>query len=292
MGTYTTLTNQPIDIHMNGDWYDNGWSISEGKAIHVSCNEGVIKNSTLPTESGKSYKVRFTVSGWSSGVVYPIIGGTQGTPISANGTYEEEILAGDSSGLKFYSNGDLTIQLIRISLGQVPAVTFSFNIDTLTWTSYWSYAPDMMARFLDNYISWKDGTMWIHNQNNVRNIFYGQEYPSVIEFYCNINYDQDKDFYNMVLNGSHQWLAELTLPPRPGKAQGQSSRIKPLNFVLEKGRYTSAFLRDMNDPRFTDQMQALMKGAYLQGQIMKVRLTNNSTDEVQLISVEIDVSVK
>lgn len=292
MGSYTTLTNQPIDIPLEVDWYDTGWTISEGKATHVSCNEGTIKNATMPTVVGESYKVRFTVSNWSSGVVTPIIGGAVGTPVSANGTYEEELEAIDISGLKFYSDGDLTIELIRVSLGEVPAVTFSFNQDTLKWISYWSYAPDMMGRFLDQYVSWKDGRMWIHNQNPIHNSFYGQEYPSVITFYCNINYEQDKDFYNMVLNGSHQWRADVELPPRPGKSKGQRSRIKPMNFKLEKGRFTSAFYRDMDDPRFVDEMQALMKGAYLQGQIMKVTLTNESTEEVQLISVEIDVSVK
>lgn len=292
MGIYTTLINEPIEIHLNDDWYDNGWSISEGRATHVSCNEGTILNDTIPTEAGETYRVRYTVMNWQSGIVQPIIGGTPGASVSANGTYVEDITAIDNTGIKFYSDGDLTIQLIRVSHGEIPAVTFSFDKNTLLWTSYWSYNPDMMSRFLDRYISWKDGTLWIHNANDRMNSFYGVDYPSIITFYCNVNYDQDKDFYTLTLNGSSVWRADVSLPARTGKSRGQASRIKPGNFKLEKGQWKAAFLRDMNDPRFIDEQQALMRGAYLQGQIMKITLTNNDIGEMQLISVEVDVSVK
>lgn len=292
MGTYSTLTDQPIDIHLGDDWYDDGWSISGGRATHNSCNSGIIVNSSLVTVAGERYKVRFTVVNWESGVVTPIVGGVLGTPVSAVGTYEEEIEAQDSSGLKFFSDGDLTIELIRVSHGEIPAVTFSFDPDTLKWVSYWSYSPDMMGRFLDQYVSWKDGEFWVHNKNEVRNSFYGNKYPSQIVFYCNVNYDQDKDFYSLIFNGSSPWSAEVELPPRHGKSKGQRSRIKIGDFKFEKGRWVGAFRRDMNDPRFSDELQALMRGAYLQGQYMKVTITNNNDDPMELATIEIDVSTK
>lgn len=292
MGTYSTLTNQPIDIHLNEDWYDTGWSISGGKAIHVSCNEGIIKNNTMPTESGETYKVVFTVSGYSSGTVYPILGGVNGTPVSANGTYEQEIEAGDDTGLKFWSDGDLEVQLVRVANGTVPAVTLSFNKEQLRWIGYWSYAPDFMSEFLDGYYSWKDGQLWAHDENPIRNSFYGDEYPSVITFYCNVNYDQDKDYYSLTLNGVTPWRADIELPPRKGKSNGQVSRLKTGRFEMEKGKFVAAFLRDMNDPRFTDPLQALMNGAYLQGQYMKITLTHDKDEDVHLVTAEVDVTVK
>lgn len=288
MGTYSTLTDQPIDIHLGDDWYDNGWSISEGKAIHVSCNEGTIRNTTLPTESGESYKVRFTVSNWSSGVVTPIVGGTNGTPVSANGTYEQEIVAADSTGLMFFSDGDLTIELIRVSLGEVPAVTFSFNTQKMVWTSYWSYTPEMMSKFLDEYYSWKDGDLWIHNENPLHNNFHGEQYSSIITFYMNVNHTQVKTLYSMRQNGNKPWsVTEVEIPPRAGKSRGQLSRLKSGNFKNIQGQWFGDFMRDMLDPRFGTPDQALFKGAVLQGETAKITIEIQDTGEVRLVSVDI-----
>lgn len=291
MGTYATLTNQPIDIHLGDDWYDNGWSISEGKAIHESCNEGTIRNTTMPTEAGESYKVRFTVSGWSSGEVYPIVGGTAGTPVTSNGTYEQEITAGDATGLMFFSDGDLAVELIRVSLGEVPAVTFSFNKDHMLWTSYWSYAPEMMSKFLDGFYTWKEGQLWKHNENEARNTFYGEKYPSIIKFYVNVSPTQVKNFYSIRLKSNKVWAAtEIMIPPREGKNQGQLSRLKTGRFKRLQGDWFADFMRDMLDPRFLNEVDALVGGALLQGNWMEVTLENNDEGEVRLISVDVQVS--
>lgn len=290
MGTYTTLTNQPIDIHLGDDWYDNGWSISEGKAIHESCNEGTIRNTTMPTESGETYKVRFTVMNWSSGIVYAILGGVNGPNVSANGTYEQEITAMDSSGLKFWSDGDLTIELIRVSLGEIPAVTFSFDRNNLSWASYWSYSPDLMARFLDGYYTWKDGQLWKHNANEVRNNFYGEQYPSIIKFFVNISPTQIKDFYSVRLKSNKVWVAtEIRIPPREGKSNGQLSRLKKGRFKRLQGDWFADFMRDMLDPRFLNEVDALVGGALLQGNWMEITLENNDEGEVRMMSVDVQV---
>lgn len=292
MGTYTTLTDQPLDIHMDDDWYDNGWSISEGKAIHVSCNEGTIKNNTMPTEAGEEYKVRFVVSGYSSGEVIPIIGGTNGTPVTANGTYEQTITAADASGLKFFSDGDLTIELIRVSLGEVPATTFSFDKNNLKWTSYWSYAPEMAARFLDGYFLWKDGVLWKANENELRNNFFGEQYPSIIEFYVNINPNTVKTFYSIREVGTHAWeVSDVYIRPRAGKKSGQRSRIRKNRFRQLQGAFFADFLRNIDDPRFNDPDIALFKGAVLQGEVAKITLEINETEEVRLVSVDVLGSV-
>lgn len=293
MGTYSTLTNEPIDIHMDADWYDNGWSISEGKAIHVSCNEGTIKNNTMPTEVDEEYKVSFVVSGYSSGEVTPIIGGTYGTPVTANGTYEQTITAADSSGLKFWSDGDLTIALIRVSLGEVPATTFSFDKNNLKWTSYWSYSPEMAARFLDGYFLWKDGRLWKANENELRNNFFGEQYPSIIKFYVNIEPSAVKNFYTIRLKSNKVWAAtEIMIPPRVGKSQGQRSRLKKGRFKVYQGDFFADFMRDMNDPRFLNELDALTQGALLQGNWMEITLENNDTGEVRMVSVDVQVDVQ
>lgn len=290
MGTYTTLTNESIDIHLGDDWYDNGWSISSGRATHVSCNEGTIRNTTMPTEAGETYKVRFTVMNWSSGIVYAILGGVNGPNVSANGTYEQEITAMDSSGLKFWSDGDLTIELIRVSLGEIPAVTFSFDRNNLLWASYWSYSPDLMARFLDGYYTWKDGQLWKHNANEVRNNFYGDQYPSIIKFFVNISPTQIKDFYSVRLKSNKVWVAtEIRIPPREGKSNGQLSRLKKGRFKRLQGDWFADFMRDMLDPRFINELDALTQGALLQGNWMEITLENNDEGEVRMMSVDVQV---
>jgi hypothetical protein len=123
-------------------------------------------------------------------------------------------------------------------------------------------------------------------------MYYGQKYPSVIVFNANVAFDQEKDFYTFYIDGNKPWSIDVTIPSTEGKTNGQKSRIKKGNFKWYKGKYVADFLRDMNDARFDTELQALMKGAYLQGKVMKVTMTVDSDDHVELVSVSIDVSVK
>lgn len=288
MARYGTLTDQSLNFDILEDFQNNGWSIEDGKAVHDSCNEGYISNRTFITEAGKDYTITYVVSGYQSGSVNVIVGGTNGTSVTADGTYTETITAADNTGIMFWSDGDLVIETLRISAGIVDGRTLVFNEKFNTFVGWRSYVPSYATKFLDNVILFKDGTMWMQNANAQRNNFFGVQYPSVIEFYVNINPTMVKTFSSIREVGTHAWeVSEIYIEPRAGKASGQRSRIRLNRFNKLQGEFFADFLRNIDDPRFNNPDIALFKGAVLQGEVAKVRLEVNEENEVRLVRVDV-----
>ena len=115
MGKYTVVSGQKLNVNLAYDYEDNGWSISNGVASHESCNSGFMNLKTFQSESGKSYKLTYTVSNYVSGEVYAVLGDVKGNEIVSNGTYTQEINSISSSGLSFWSDGNLTVSNVIIS---------------------------------------------------------------------------------------------------------------------------------------------------------------------------------
>jgi len=288
MGRYGTITNQSFTLDVSADFRDNGWSISEGIAIHESCNEGYVKNINIPTTPGTDYKITYTVSGYSSGEVYAIVGGINGESRTANGTYTETITASDASGIQFWSDGDLAVESVSISDGEVEGSTLVFNEKYDTFAGWRSYVPDFATKFLDDVLVFRNGTMWLQNSNETRNNFFGAQYPSIITFYFNINPTHIKTLSSVRIVGNKPWyLTDIEIRPRAGKSKGQVSRLKPGNFRNLQGQWFGDFMRDMLDPRFPDPESALYKGAVLQGEVAKITMEITEASEVRLLSIDI-----
>lgn len=293
MGLYTILKNSTLDIDLQSDYQDGGWSFLNGTAIHNSLNEGSIYNKVFRPIRDKEYTLMLEVSGINTGYLDVTMGGVNFGRITAPGTYSLKSVCLNSDYLKFNAGfNDVTIVKYYINEGENDGTTLVFDNVNNIYIGEMSLKGEMSDRFLEDFIVYKNGVPWISDKNDSRNVFFGEKHPSVIKFYCNIDYNSDKDFYTIGFNGNSAWNVDLSLPPRKGKSLGQKSRIKLGNFKFDKGRYVGSILRDMNDPRFNDELQALMKGAYLQGQIMEVTITNNSYEKVELMSVDIEVAVK
>src|SRR5690606_8020210 len=136
MGRYSLFANQSIDIDVTIDFLDTGWSISGGVAIHESCNSGLINNRTIKTVIGVEYKVTYTVRNRTSGEVYVIVGGVEVTHRTSNGTSTETFTAQDTSGISFWSNGDLEVSSIRVSDRTITGLTVLFNEIENKWVGY------------------------------------------------------------------------------------------------------------------------------------------------------------
>lgn len=291
MGYYTILKNSQVEIQLGSDYQDNGWSFSEGKAVHEDCNEGYLDNFVFRPVAGVTYRISVEVSGLSNGVVRLGIGGDE-QQISSSGTHIVILEAVSTEPLYLWSDANVTIDRLIVYEGLTASNTLLFNEQNNQFVGYRSYTADMLTKFIDEFISFKNGSLWIHDRSEERNTFYGQTYPSEISFYVNIESSRNKDYFSIRLEGNDAWSAKVELPPREGNTRGQASRIKKGRYKFEKGVYYADFLRDMNDPRFDSEMDALMKGAYLQGKYMKVTLTNLNTNHVKLAAVEVDVSIK
>lgn len=100
------VTNGDFTDTTNKDWNEGtGWTISGGTATHSSGTASLSYPAT-PVYNGE-YIVKYTISGYSAGTVYPgMNGGDNGTQRSANGTYTETLTAGSGSLFGFNPSTD------------------------------------------------------------------------------------------------------------------------------------------------------------------------------------------
>lgn len=290
----TTLQNTPIVLDPNGLATSQGWDISEGIAYHSGCFAGYVTLRNIQVEAGKTYVVKYNVEEYASGVVYPIVGGVNGTSVSSLGEKTATIVVPSGATdlrVRFYSTGDLAISYMAISpvLAEPDnGVTLAFNASNNRWTTYYSWKPEMMLKFVNDFFSWNEGRLWKHNVNEIRNNFYGIQYYSEVEIVMNVEATEVKNLYSMRVNSNLSWSVEdIYIRPIVGKQAGQRSRIKKGNFVKLNGQFSADFLRNQLDPLFATELEALFKGNPLQGTVATITLRSTDTEEVRMVSIDI-----
>jgi len=296
MGSITLLKNQPGLVTPAVEAVDSGWSISGIYATHVPCSPGYMKAKTdFGFQIGHTYSVNYTVDQYSSGGVKAILGTANGITRIANGKYSENITCAGNTTLQLYSDGGLRISNLYIYDLVQPSVpiTISFNERANLWSDAQSFVPERMLRFGDSFYSFKNGQLYLHNANDVRNNFYGQQYSSQITFYVNAEPASVKLLHNIIEESNGIWqVVNVTIKPYPGKLLGMQSRIKKNNFKELQGIYYADFLKNMLDPRFNTQIEALLRGEELRGRVMEITIQNDDTKEINLFAVDVKYSTQ
>jgi hypothetical protein len=77
------------------------------------------------------------------------------------------------------------------------------------WNSFWSYRPDWMTEMNSIFYTFKEGELWKHNVNTIRNNFYNQQYQSSIHTIFNADPLTVKMFNTLSLTSSHPWTADV-----------------------------------------------------------------------------------
>lgn len=272
------------------DFIDTGWVIGNGFATHYPCNPGQMFNSAISLQLGHTYNVGFEVFDWVSNGVLVKLGTTAGTNRVANGYYNEELICADNTVVTFFSDGFLSIKnmvIYDVNQDSVP-LTFAFNEHNKLWTETQSIVPDIMQAYGTDFFTFKDGALWKHNVNPIRNNFYGVQYPSQITFYLNSDLGTIKLLSNIVLESNKKWWVQnIVIKPYSGKSFGMQSRIKIGKFKALYGVFYADFLRNMLDPRWGTQIEALLYGEELIGRIAAITIQNDDTDEVLLYKVQV-----
>ena len=88
--------------------------------------------------------------------------------------------------------------------------TLTFDEKANGWTSFYSFVPDMMVSLSNDYYSFKNGQLYRHNIDYVKNTFYGVQYPTEIEFSVNEAPSDVKIFKAVKLEStSSNWNATI-----------------------------------------------------------------------------------
>ena len=83
--------------------------------------------------------------------------------------------------------------------------TLSYSSNAQGWPSFYSFEPEYMRGMNSFFYTWKDGDMYRHNTNAIRNNYYGVQYSSTMQSVINDSPQNIKLFKTMSLEGDRSW---------------------------------------------------------------------------------------
>ncbi len=115
-------------------------------------------------------------------------------------------------------------------------ITLSYSPAVKGWPSFYSFIPEY-TQGMNNYLyTFKNGQLYRHNTNSLRNNFYGVQYNTTIKSVFNKGPLENKLFKTLILESDAPWSATLAtdLP--------QTGSISDTYFEKKEGNYF-AFIR-------------------------------------------------
>jgi len=133
-----------------------------------------------------------------------------------------------------------------------------------------SYHPENIACLNNTYITFKDGSLWIHAGGTYCN-FYGVQYGSYVDVAFNDRAIDRKTYLAIFQTSNSAWYCpSITSQLMTYGSTNQESEIVAARFVELEGQYTSAILRDKNSPG------GLINGQTMHGNYLVVRFQKDS----------------
>jgi hypothetical protein len=96
-------------------------------------------------------------------------------------------------------------KLYNITFDNLDTVCFAENVNG--WITRKSFIPEYGISLNDRYYTYQDGNIWLHDVETVdRNLFYGTQYKTNVEFTINDNPSTIKKFLTLAYEGSKDWV--------------------------------------------------------------------------------------
>ncbi len=162
-----------------------------------------------------------------------------------------------------------------------PCETVAFSERMNKWTTFYSFKPEKFGIINLSLLSFLGGKLWVHNTNEVRNNFYGVQYPSQIEIQFNELPGQVKVFEAIGVESEHLWYVLSAKTPN-----GMETEVVAQRFTRREDSFFAPMMRDKNDPTYANQptIEAIINGRKLRARTVRVLLENNETNEVVLFA--------
>jgi hypothetical protein len=164
----------------------------------------------------------------------------------------------------------------------VPGETLAFSEKIKRWTTFYSFRPEKLGIIDLEMLGFSEGRLWIHNDNEIRNNFYGIQYPSQVEIISNIHPNQVKVFRAIGVESYHAWHVPTMKTPN-----GRETIIAPGRFVRREDSFFASVPRDINTPNIPSQNEGLVNGREMKDRSATILLQNDDTNEVTLFSASI-----
>lgn len=83
--------------------------------------------------------------------------------------------------------------------------TLAYSDASKGWTSFFSYVPEKMIGMNSYFYTFKNGNLWRHNTNDLRNNFYGDQFTSKVVGVFNIEPTSVKNFNTFSTDNDTPW---------------------------------------------------------------------------------------
>lgn len=191
------------------------------------------------------------------------------TPISDEGNISTftrnqcSSVLGSSSKVEIYGVYDTRFEEYVVAftgfgkaMTEVLPVTIAWNEEKNAWSTFYSYAPEMMVSNGIDIVTFKSGSLYTHNSNIIQGNFYGVQYKPSVWVVANALPSNKKVAKAISLESIASWNVTVESP------DGQTTSLISNNFRDKEGFQYSEILRNDNtvnvvDPRFNgDPMRA------------------------------------
>lgn len=192
-----------------------------------------------------------------------------------------------------YQNGELLLTLpeVKDEFGGIiiAGETWAFNFNSREWSTRYSFVGEMYANTPTEFVSFKNGALWLHNVNPIHNNFYGVQYTRKHRFVCNPTLGKNKRYLNIHIEG-----ALCTDPDsdefKPVKAytrEGQESFTPACDFEFDEGKWNGPILKDINTPDVPEDRLAVRSGDDIVSNYLEIEIENDRTDKAQVSEINV-----
>jgi len=156
------------------------------------------------------------------------------------------------------------------------------------WETKFSYAPEMYGSGGEDYFAFHNGNAYLMSSNQTRNNWFGIQFQSSITAISKIAVKAVKYYLAMKEVANSWWTAVIRTEPNATYPVGMKTTIEEVNTSLQEGVWSADILMDENDPEFyPDEVAARFNGRQIRGYWAEVELTNDSTTQAEIRSVDI-----
>jgi hypothetical protein len=160
------------------------------------------------------------------------------------------------------------------AIGDYIGYSISFHEPSNRWTSFYNFASEASVTCGVNFITFKRGVGYLHNQTGVPYCnFYGVQYPSSVQIAFNENPSNIKVFKNLEVESNDIWTADIS------NQRGQASNLIDADYEKIENVYWASLWKDTNSPG------GLVDGDDLRSPELIIKLSNDSTNFVKLFTV-------
>ena len=151
-------------------------------------------------------------------------------------------------------------------------VTLSYSEDAQRWISRYSFLPEYFSTYKNTFGSFRNGSLYIHDDSINKNYFYNVFYESSYTYVENIAPSQPKVFLTHSVEGDKQ-------PTFTTFATSQNHKMATdligEDYIRREGTFYSNLYGDLNDPNVGENAtlgDRLHKGEKLRGQTLDVKM--------------------